>query len=254
MAPLLVVGNWKMHTTPESARRLAEELRRLLAEDPALSAVEVAVCPPFVCLPGVREVLQGSRIRVGAQNLHPREEGAFTGEVSPRMLAGLCDFVILGHSERRRHFCETDAFINEKVRAALAHGLRPILCVGETLEERRAGRAEDVVEAQLRACLKGVEDGAGLAVAYEPVWAIGTGVPATPEEAGRMMREVVFGTLCALFGEHGAAEVPLLYGGSVTGENAPALAEQPFIHGALVGGASLRAEEFVRIVRAFAGT
>jgi len=250
--PPLVAGNWKMHTTPQTARRLAEDLRRLLSEDPALSAVEVAVCPPFVCLPAVREALAGSPIRVGAQNLHPKEEGAFTGEVSPTMLVGLCDFVIVGHSERRRYFCETDAFINEKVRSALAHGLRPILCVGETLEERRAGQAEEVVERQLRACLAGVEDGAGLAVAYEPVWAIGTGVPATPEEAERMMREVVFGTLCALLGEHGALEVPLLYGGSVTAENAPALAQQPHIHGALVGGASLRAEEFVRIVRAFA--
>ena len=242
----LVVANWKMHTTVAQAQELVAELRHALA---GIEGVERVLCPPFVSLPAVHEALRGYPIAVGAQNMHWEDQGAFTGEVSPLMLRDYCTFVILGHSERRHLFGESDEMVQRKVRAAFRHGLRPILCVGETLEERRAGRAEAVVRRQLEAALAGVDDPRGLVVAYEPVWAIGTGVPATPETAGEMMGEVVLRTLAALFGEHRALEVPLLYGGSVNAQNIGGFVREPAVHGALVGGASLKPREFVEIVR-----
>ncbi|MBI4233656.1 MAG: triose-phosphate isomerase [Chloroflexi bacterium] len=242
----LIVGNWKMHTSVEEAVGLAKELRASLD---GVQGVEMVVCPPFVSLVPVKQTLDGSPIRLGAQNMHDEEKGAFTGEVSPAMLAPLCEFVILGHSERRQHFGEADGLINRKVKAAMRFGLRPILCVGETLAQRQAGQAEEVVGRQLRESLAGIDDCDGLVVAYEPVWAIGTGVPATPETAQAMMGGILFATLALLFGEHSALETPLLYGGSVTAASIQGFIQQPAVHGALVGGASLRASEFAQIVR-----
>ncbi|HIE37797.1 MAG TPA: triose-phosphate isomerase, partial [Anaerolineae bacterium] len=171
-----IAGNWKMHKTIEEAVALVTDLQGLLE---GIQGIEVAVCPPFPALEAVRRVLEGSPLRIGAQNMHWEEAGPFTGEVSPQMLAGLCDCVILGHSERRTLFGETDEMVNRKLHAALAHGLTPILCVGENLEQNRAGRTEEVVGAQVRAAFAGVEADQALAVvvAYEPIWAIGTGIP-----------------------------------------------------------------------------
>ena len=241
----LVAANWKMHTTLAEARGLAAAARKGVE---AFQGVEVVLFPPFPYLPEVKEVLEGSPVLLGAQNMHPEEKGAFTGEVSPLMVAEFCDFVLIGHSERRAHFCEDDVLIHRKVKAALAHGLRPILCVGERLEDRRAGQAEEVVRGQLEAALEGVEYALGMAIAYEPVWAIGTGVPATPQEASEMSGEI-FRVLAVLLGEHQARDIPVLYGGSVSAESIEGFVESPWVHGALVGGASLKAEEFVEIVR-----
>ena len=241
----LVAANWKMNTSLAEARELALAVRQGLD---GLSGVEVVLCPPFPYLALIRDCLAGSPLRLGAQNMHHEAMGAFTGEVSPAMVAELCDFVILGHSEQRQHFAETDQAVGLKVAAAVAAGLRPILCVGETLEERQRGEAEAVVTRQLRAALEGSTP-RGLAVAYEPVWAIGTGVAATPETAQEVMGGAILGTLAALLGEHEARNMPLLYGGSVTPANVEGFVAQPAVHGALVGGASLRAQEFCDIVR-----
>ena len=246
MPQALVVGNWKMNTSMREAEELARELRRSLD---GVQGVEVVLCPPFPYLVVVKECLDGSLLQVGAQNMYHEEKGAFTGEVSTTMLVELCEFVIIGHSERRQHFGETDEGVNRKVVVALDAGLSPILCVGETLEQRQAGEAEAVVGHQLQMALQGVQSPGSLAVAYEPVWAIGTGVPATPEIAGQVMGGAILGTLATLFGEHAAMEIPLLYGGSVSATNAESFVSEPFIHGALVGGASLRADEFAEIVR-----
>ena len=242
----IVAGNWKMHTTLAEARDLAKGVRRRLAD---LSDVEVVVCPPFPYLLACRDILEGSGIRLGAQNVYYEEKGAFTGEVAPPMLAELCEFVIIGHSERRQHFGESDEAVARKVQAALAAGLSPILCVGETLEQRRAGQAEAVVGAQLHAALEAVETSGGLAIAYEPVWAIGTGVAATPDIAAHIMGGPILAGLAAIFGEHAALDVPLLYGGSVNPGNIEEFAPLPAVHGALVGGASLKADDFAEIVR-----
>ena len=245
----IVAGNWKMNTTIPEAIVLAAQMRDSLD---AVSGVEKVVCPPFVSLLAVQGLLDGTTVKLGAQNMHHAEKGAFTGEVSPGMLAGLCQYVILGHSERRQLFGETDEAVNMKVKAAIEARLKPILCVGERLEEREAGRAEDVVTQQLRGGLDGVDSVSSVAVAYEPVWAIGTGVAATAEIAETMMT-AIRGALAGLYGEGWAREVPLLYGGSVTPDNVAEYASQPNVNGALVGGASLNAESFVAIARGMAG-
>ena len=242
----IVAGNWKMNTTVEEARRLARELVGPLD---AVQGVEKVVCPPFISLEVVSRVLQGSSVRLGAQNMYHLEKGAFTGEVSPSMLAGICQYVILGHSERRQHFGETDQMVNLKVKAAFEAGLRPILCVGETLEQRQGGIAERIVTGQVRAGLDSLHNIAGLVVAYEPIWAIGTRVPATPEIASEIMGGVILGTLAELYADGDVAQVPLLYGGSVNPENVEAFVKEEAVHGALVGGASLQAGQFVEIVR-----
>jgi triosephosphate isomerase len=240
-----VAGNWKMNTTVHEATRLAAGVQDGFR---AASGLEVVLCPPFLSLVAVRDAVLGSPIKVGAQNMHFEASGAFTGEIGPLMLQGICDYVILGHSERRQIFGEADDLINRKVKAAFEHGLRPILCVGETLEQREAGRAGAVVAQQLRAGLAGVRDITGLLVAYEPVWAIGTGRAATPEIAAEIMGGTVQASLTALFGDP-ALEVPLLYGGSVTPANVASFVAQRSIHGALVGGASLEAQQFLEIAR-----
>jgi triosephosphate isomerase len=245
----IVAGNWKMNTTIEEAADLASAMVDGLD---AVAGIEKVICPAFVSLAAVAEVLRGSTVALGAQNMYHEAEGAFTGEVSPTMLAPVCRFVILGHSERRQLFGETDDLVSLKVQAARRFGLRPIVCVGEHLKEREASRAEQVVEDQIRASLCGVTDSAGLVVAYEPVWAIGTGMAATPEIAGAMMSRIR-AVLTSLFGAGRASDVPLLYGGSVNPGNAGAFMEQTDVNGALVGGASLEPESFVAIARSVAG-
>ncbi len=241
----IVAGNWKMNTTIAEAVSLASALRDPLD---AVDGVGKVVCPPFVSLAAVRDALNGSSTAVGAQNMHFEERGAYTGEVSSAMLADLCTYVIIGHSERRQHFWETDEVVNRKVRAAFEAGLRPILCVGEGLEEREEGYAESVVTSQLRGALRRVDSIATLAVAYEPIWAIGTGMAATGEAAEAIM-VAIRGTLTELYGDAAAGDTPLLYGGSVTPDNVAEFASQPNINGALVGGASLDAGRFAEIAR-----
>ncbi len=247
MPSTLIAGNWKMNTTLGEARALAQAVRNLAANAPG---VELILCPPAISLAGIKGALAGSDVRVGAQNMHYEESGAFTGEISPSMLAGICEYVILGHSERRQLFAETDALVNLKVKAAIGHDLKPIVCVGETLEQREAGAAAEVISRQVREGLAGVEATAvnGLVVAYEPVWAIGTGQAATPEIAAEVMGGPILESLDSLFGP-AAAEVSLLYGGSVNAGNISEYAAQACIHGALVGGASLQADSFVEIAR-----
>ena len=243
----LIAGNWKMYQTTGQAVALVERLRALLAE---IAGVDVVVCPPFTAMQAVAEALEGSRIGLGAQNMHWEGEGAYTGEVSPVMLTDLgCRYVILGHSERRQHFGETDLNVNRKVRAALRHHLAPILCVGETFGEREEGRTFPVVEGQLRGGLSDIppQAGEGIVVAYEPVWAIGTGHTATPEQAATV-HAFIRKQLGELWGEAAGRAVRILYGGSVKPDNMDALMAAPEIDGALVGGASLKAEAFARIV------
>ena len=244
----LVIGNWKMHGTLVEARALSTALRDGLKRP---RGVDVAVCPPFTALTTVAEVLAGSPIMLGGQNCHHAAAGAHTGEISPVMLTDIgCRLVLLGHSERRKEMGESDEQINRKVAAAHAHGLIPVLCVGETAEERRQGLTFTTVEGQLRAGLAGLEAAAiaRTALAYEPVWAIGTGVNATPAQAAE-----VHGYLRGLVSELTSKEVALatriLYGGSVKADNADALLAESEIDGALVGGASLNAQGFIAIVR-----
>ncbi len=240
----IVAANWKMHTTVSTAAELLDALRQRIE---GVKGVEKVVCPPFVFLPLAREALAGSSIKVGAQNVFWEEKGAFTGEISPPMLADLCEYVIIGHSERRKYFGETDETVNRRLKAALAQGLRPIFCVGETAEEREGARTEEVLLRQVRQGLAGIEMPVGFVVAYEPVWAIGTGVPATGEMAndtiGLIRRE-----LASLYGRELAQAARIQYGGSVDGENIGEFMAQPEIDGALVGGASLKADVFAAIV------
>jgi triosephosphate isomerase len=247
MPATVVAGNWKMNTTLEEARALAEGVRELSGRTPG---VEVILCPPAISLAEVKHIVGGSTVRVGAQNMHHQDSGAFTGEISPTMLVGLCEFVIIGHSERRQLFGETDELVNLKVKAALSYGLKPILCVGETLEQRESSRAADVISGQVSSGLAetGSLDITGLIVAYEPVWAIGSGQAATPDIAAEIMGGPVADTLMKLYGRD-AEDIPLLYGGSVNAGNIANFAAQACIHGALVGGASLQADSFMEIAR-----
>ena len=245
MPATIVVGNWKMNTDLPEALELAAGVR---AGANSLPGVELILCPPFVSLAPVREAIKGSSVRLGAQNMYYEESGAFTGEIAPSMLVGLCDYVMLGHSERRQLFGEADELINLKVKAAIQHGLRPILCVGETLEQRESGRASETVSGQLQAGLSGIVDITSLVVAYEPVWAIGTGQAATPEIAAEIMGGAMLETLQSMYPD-AADQVPLLYGGSVNPGNVSGFAGESCIHGALVGGASLRADQFLEIAQ-----
>jgi triosephosphate isomerase len=247
----LVAGNWKMNKTAAEALRLVEEMALSLV---AIQGVEKVICPPASSLMPIQAVLDGTGIGLGAQNLYWEKEGAYTGELSAAMVSEFCQYVILGHSERRTLFQESDLEVHKKVTAALAAGLRPILCVGETLEQNEAGRAAEVVSSQLRAALERVQVNSALAlvIAYEPVWAIGTGKAATPENTNALLRNVVRPTLSGLLGEEIAQGIRVLYGGSVNASNAAPFFAQPEIDGALVGGASLKAKDFVEITRAAA--
>ncbi len=245
----IVAGNWKMNKTVEEARSLVFEMSLKLRE---IAGVEKVLCPPFPALLAASALLQGTDIGLGAQNLHWEEKGAFTGEVAPNMVAEFCQYVIIGHSERRAYFGETDQTVNKKVRAALAHDLTPIICVGETLDENESGRTGEVVRRQIGLGLANVDPakGAGLVVAYEPVWAIGTGRASSGENANAVLADHIRPALADLFGAETAQAIRIQYGGSVTGANADEFFGQPEIDGALVGGASLKVDDFVAIVQA----
>ena len=240
----MIVGNWKMNTTLDEGRDLVSAIKDGLAH---ITGAQVVLCPPYISLIIAGEALTYSDILIGAQNLHHEPNGAYTGEVSAVMIAEICQYVIVGHSERRTLFGETDAVVNLKVKAALNAGITPIFCVGESLDERESGNANGVVAAQVRDGLAGV-DIAGVVVAYEPVWAIGTGRSASPEIAQTMMAHIR-ATLVEIGGADAAANTPLLYGGSVNADNIAGYVTQADIDGALVGGASLDADAFVEIVR-----
>ncbi len=242
-----IAGNWKMNKSIDEARQLVSELLPLLKD---IKTAEIAVCPPFVSLTSVKSLLLGSAVKLGTQNIHDQEKGAFTGEVAPGMLAGWVDYAILGHSERRQIFGESDAFINRKVLAALKHGMTPILCIGETLEENEAGQTETVLERQVRAGVANISatDAPRLVVAYEPIWAIGTGRAATADDA-QTRCAFVRACLRAQLGD-AADTIRVQYGGSVSAANAAEILSKPDIDGALVGGASLKAADFAAICRA----
>jgi len=250
-----VAGNWKMNRTIEEARHLVTELVPGLQTIPR---VERVLCPPFTDLLAVAAMLEGTDIGLGAQNMHWEQSGAFTGEISPLMVAELCKYIIIGHSERRAYFGETDQTVNRKVKAAFANGLTPIVCVGETLDEYEKNQTAQVVSRQMIAGLAEIEaqvrekGASALVVAYEPVWAIGTGKPSTPEDAAKVIREVIRASLQELWGAEIAQGVRVLYGGSVTGKNAAEFFAEDEIDGALVGGASLKTADFTQIVQAAA--
>lgn len=247
----LVAGNWKMNKTIAEARELVATMLPALQR---VQGVEKVLCPPFMALFPVAAMLTGTEIRLGAQNMHWEAKGAFTGEVSPLMVAEFCQYVILGHSERRTYFGETDETVNRKLLAAQSVGLIPIVCVGETLSEYEAGLTREVVGRQVRRGLQGLNPDFArrLVIAYEPVWAIGTGRASTGENANAVVAEVIRPALVELYGEEIAQTVRVLYGGSVTAANAAEFFSQPEIDGALVGGASLKADEFPAIVQAAA--
>lgn len=240
----IVAGNWKMHKTLEEARILAKDI---VERTRKINGGEVVLAPPFTALKEVNEVIEGSGVKLAAQNCHFEEKGAYTGEISPFMLKDVgCTYVILGHSERRKLFQETDEVINRKIKAALRAGLKPIVCVGETEEERDTGITEYVIGQQLKKALKGVELTEDIVIAYEPVWAIGTGKNATPqeaEEAHRFIRDL----LIKIYGQDGET-IRILYGGSVSPENVSQIVAMENVDGALVGGASLKSESFVAII------
>jgi len=241
----MIAGNWKMNTTVNEAIELVNEMRQRLDE---VDNVDKVICPPFISLAAVRELIKGSSIKLGAQNIYFKEKGAYTGEISPLMLADLCEFVIIGHSERRQYFNETGEIVNKKIQAALKVGLKPILCIGERLEENEAGRTEEVVTEQLRSALAGIDYLSSLTIAYEPVWAIGTGKAATGEQSNETIG-LIRRNISELYDKEIAQGVRILYGGSVTAANAAEFMNQPEIDGALVGGASLKATEFLSIVK-----
>ncbi|WP_457653137.1 triose-phosphate isomerase [Rhodocaloribacter sp.] len=246
---MFVAGNWKMNTDLPTATRLAREVVEAVG---AVTDVQVAICPPFISLDAVFNVVHGSNVRLGAQNMHYADAGAFTGEISAGMLRSVgCHYVILGHSERRHVFGETDEDVNRKMRQARAYKLVPILCVGETLAQRDAGKENDVVQAQVEHGLAGlsVKNAGEIVVAYEPVWAIGTGRTASPEQA-QTMHAFIRGLLINWFGEEIGFGIQILYGGSVKPGNAAELFAQTDVDGGLIGGASLKADDFAAIVQA----
>ena len=239
-----IAGNWKMNTTVAEAEKLVLEMLDKLDR---IEGVEKVLCPPFVSLVAINMMLQGSSIKLGAQNMYFETKGAYTGEISPVMLSQLCEFVILGHSERRGYFGETDEIVNKKIKTALANKLKPILCVGERLAENETGKTEEVINRQVTAALNGIEPVRDLVIAYEPVWAIGTGKAASSAQAAatiQSIRDVV----AKLWNKSIAQDLRILYGGSVTSANIAEFISHPEIDGALVGGASLKAEEFASIV------
>ncbi len=239
----MIAGNWKMNTTVNEA---VELVRAMQDELDKVADVDKVICPPFVSLAAASELIKGSSIKLGAQNLFFAEKGAYTGEISPLMVADLCEFVIIGHSERRQYFNETGEIVNKKIVAAFKAGLKPILCIGERLEENEAGRTEEVVTEQLESSLTGIDNLNGLVIAYEPVWAIGTGRAATCEQANETI-SLIRRNIARLYSDGIAQNRRILYGGSVTAANATEFMKQPEIDGALVGGASLKATEFLSI-------
>jgi len=241
----MIAGNWKMNTTVSKAIELVNEMRPGLDR---IDNVDKVICPPFISLVAIKELIKGSTIKLGAQNLYFEEKGAYTGEISPLMLAELCEFVIVGHSERRHYFNETEDIVDKKVQAALKVGLKPILCIGESLEENEAGKTEEVLTRQLSSPSARIYYFSGTVLAYEPIWAIGTGRAATGKQANETIG-FIRQHIARQYGKGIAQEVRILYGGSVTANNIAKFVNQPEIDGALVGGASLKASEFLSIVR-----
>lgn len=244
----IIAGNWKMHKTGPEGVQLLQELKMLTAD---VKDVEIVVCPPFTALEKVAEAVLGTKIKLGAQNMYFEDKGAFTGEVSPAMLRALnCSYVIIGHSERRQYFAETDETVNKKVKAAIKSKLIPIVCVGETLDERQSGATEKKVEKQVKGALADLspEAAADIVIAYEPIWAIGTGKTASSDDANSVcgfIRKVVAG----MYGDSSAAKMRIQYGGSVKPDNISDLMGKSDIDGALVGGASLEADSFSKLVK-----
>ncbi|MFC2036672.1 triose-phosphate isomerase [Chloroflexota bacterium] len=243
----ILAGNWKMNKTVGEAVDFVRSIRRGLNE---VKGVDRVLCPPFTALDTIKDVLSATDIALGAQNMHWEQKGAYTGEISPVMLQELCQYVIVGHSERRAYFGETDEGVNRKIKAALAHSLLPIVCVGETEAQYDAGQTEAVVSGQVRGCLAGLtaEQVAGLVIAYEPVWAIGTGKAATAAGAGAVIGLTIRGTIAQLYDEATAQSPRVQYGGSVNPGNVAEFMSHPDIDGALVGGASLK-PDFIELVR-----
>ena len=241
----LIAGNWKMNTTVREAVILVKNMLRDLD---AIQGVEKLLCPPYISLSAVKEIISGTSVKLGAQNMYFKEKGAYTGEISPVMLKDLCTYVVLGHSERRQYFNETDKMINDKVKSALLFGITPILCVGESPEENEKGKTREIVTRQVKAGLEEVEAGSVVVIAYEPIWAIGTGKAASGKQANEtigMIRSILHN----IWNGNGADMTRILYGGSVTGENIVEYIGEPDIDGALVGGASLKADDFIAITR-----
>lgn len=244
----IIAGNWKMYKNEAEAFELGTELKKRLED---VVSLKIVLCPPFTALFSVKKAIEGSNLFLGAQNMHWEDQGAYTGEISAKMLMSLgCSFVILGHSERRIHFGETNETINKKLKKAIEIGLSPILCVGEKLEQRETGKTEEVVEKQLEGAFEGLEEieAEKVVIAYEPVWAIGTGKTATPKQANEVHR-FIREKLGLLYKDEIAEKANILYGGSVKPENSKELLSEPDIDGALVGGASLKADSFEKIVR-----
>ena len=240
----LIAGNWKMNTTLDEAEKLTHDMLDSLDR---IDGVEKVICPPFTSLTMIRGLIKGSSVKLGAQNMHFEAKGAYTGEISPTMLTELCEFVILGHSERRWYFSETDEIVNKKIRIALANKLKPILCVGERLEENEAGRTEEVIGKQVSRGLNNIKPTHDLVIAYEPVWAIGTHKAASGEQAAATIK-FIRNIIAKLWGKDVAQDLRILYGGSITSDNIAEFISQLEIDGALVGGSSLKAEEFLSIV------
>ena len=247
----LVGGNWKMNKSVAQATLLIADMMPGLE---AVRTVDRVLCPPFPALMVVSGILAGSDVGLGAQNLHWEESGAFTGEVSPLMVKEFCEYVIIGHSERRGYFGETDETVNLKVKSAIAHDLLPIVCVGETLDEYEEGNTGAIVADQVQKDFEGIDQTAAekLIIAYEPIWAIGTGKAASPDQANDVIKDVVRGSLSSIFGADTADKIRILYGGSVKSQNAGDFFSQSDIDGGLIGGASLKPEEFVKIVESAA--
>ncbi len=249
MRRFFIAGNWKMNKTVAEAKVL---MGAMVSELQAIDNVDKAVAPAYLAVPAIVELCKGTGIKVGAQNLYWETSGAYTGEVAPAMVAELCDFVIIGHSERRKFFGETDETVNKRLKAALAAGLDVIMCIGETLEENEAGQTEAVVTRQLQKGLEGITEtqAAAITIAYEPVWAIGTGRAATPEDANNVHKDVIRPYLKGQFGPARAELMRIQYGGSVTPDNAAELFAMSDIDGGLIGGASLKADSFIGIIKA----
>ena len=248
MRKIFVAGNWKMNKTIAEAKALVKELLPELENFPN---VDKAVAPSYLAVPAVAELCEGTDLLVGVQNLFWEDSGAFTGEVAPPMVAEICDFAIVGHSERRKFFGETDQTVNQRLKAGLAVGLHVIVCVGETLEENEAGQTQAVVTRQIKEGLADItaEQAANITIAYEPVWAIGTGRAATPEDANHVHKNVIRPLLIEQFGDERAQTMRIQYGGSIKPSNAAELFSMSDIDGGLVGGASLKAESFIGIIK-----
>ena len=241
----LIAGNWKMNTTLDDAINLIKTMQPGLHK---IQGVEKVLCPPFISLMAARAIIKGSTVKLGAQDVFYEEKGAYTGEISPLMLAGLCEYVIIGHSERRQYFGETDEIINKKIKAAIKVGLKPIFCIGETSEENEAGQTREVLGRQIIACSDRVYLMSGMVIAYEPIWAIGTGKSATGDDANRTIG-FIRQFIARMHGTGIGNTARILYGGSVTAANIAEYMRKTEIDGALVGGASLKADDFVSIVK-----